>query len=193
MRRRSFLQLGAAAFPAVLLGQDNKDAAPSSGNASQVLAAGSKRAVKLAAGEDRTGTMHGIGLSTTAFKVSTAETAGSIFVLQHENHKKGGPPKHLHHVENEWFYVLEGEYRFEIGDDRFELKAGECLLAPREIPHVWAYVGNTTGRMIIAFAPAGQMEALFTAPDRKPGNYFQDSALYRKYGLELLGPPMKVE
>ena len=182
MERRSFLQIGAAAFPALMLGQNNpaKDA--------PLI----KHAIEVPAGADRTGKMHGIGVSTTAYKVSTADSGGDIFILQHENHKKGGPPKHMHHVENEWFYVLEGQYVFEVGDERMELKAGDCVLAPREVPHVWAYVGNTTGRMIIAFAPAGQMEAFFNAP-RNPGVYNNDAEIHKKYNLELLGPPLKVD
>ncbi len=46
----------------------------------------------------------------TAFKVSSKDCANDFFAMEHHQTKKGGPPRHLHHGEDEWFYVLEGEY-----------------------------------------------------------------------------------
>ena len=54
-----------------------------------------------ARGEDRLGERHTIGLSTTAFKVLTNDTGGGLFVMEHESRNKGGPPRHLHHNEDE--------------------------------------------------------------------------------------------
>jgi mannose-6-phosphate isomerase-like protein (cupin superfamily) len=56
----------------------------------------------------------------------------------------------------EWFYALEGEFSIEVGQERITLKPGDSLLAPRKVPHVWAYVGATRGRILIAFMPAGK-------------------------------------
>ena len=47
-------------------------------------------------------------MSSTAFKVLTDESASALFVIEHASRKKGGPPRHLHHNENDWFYVIEG-------------------------------------------------------------------------------------
>jgi len=47
----------------------------------------------------------------------------------------------VHQLEDEWFYVMEGEYVAQVGDERFTLTAGDSLLAPREVPHTtlkWA-------------------------------------------------------
>ena len=100
----------------------------------------------------------------------------------------------MHHNENEWFYVLEGEYIAEIGSERFHLKAGDSILGPREVPHAWAFVGDTPGKLLIAFAPAGKMESFFrdNAKRRKDGEYLNDAEVHRAYGLELLGPPLSV-
>ncbi len=183
MRRRSFLQLSAAALPAAMFAQTANE--PAKG------ASALKHAVRVQAGEDRTGTMHGIGVSKTAYKVLTADSGGELFLFQHENHVKGGPPRHMHHVEDEFFYVLEGKYVFEVGTERMELKAGDCILAPKLVPHVWAYVGDGVGRILVAFTPAGDMEAFFNEP-RKPGDYNYDVEIHRKHNLELMGPPLKV-
>lgn len=148
--------------------------------------------VRVASGEDRLGERHVIGVSSTTFKVLTDDGASALFVIEHASRKKGGPPRHLHHNENEWFYVIEGEYIAEIGSERFQLKPGDSILGPREVPHAWAYVGEGAGKLLIAFAPAGKMEAFFrdNAKPRKEGEYLNDAAVYRAYGLELLGPPL---
>jgi quercetin 2,3-dioxygenase len=97
--------------------------------------------------------------------------------MEHTSSKKGGPPRHLHHNEDEWFYVIEGEYIAEIGSERVQLKPGDSILGPREIPHAWAFVGDTQGKMLIAFAPANQMEAFFRNNEkrRKDGEYLNDA------------------
>lgn len=150
--------------------------------------------VHVPSGEDRLGDRHVIGASSTAFKVLTDDSASALFVIEHASRKKGGPPRHLHHNENEWFYVIEGEYIAEVGSERFQLKSGDSLLGPREVPHAWAYVGEGPGKLLIAFAPAGKMEAFFRDNEKrqKEGEYLNDTAVYRAYGLELLGPPLSI-
>jgi hypothetical protein len=77
----------------------------------------------------RFGEHHIIGVCSTYFKVATQDTNGGLFIMEHTNRKKGGPHRHLHHKENEWFYAIEGEYIIEVGFERFRLKAGDSLLA----------------------------------------------------------------
>ncbi len=180
IERRSFLSAAIAAYPLALIGQTNAPA--------------SAKAVRLTRGEDRLGEHHSIGVSTTDFKVLTKDSRGDLFVMEHTSPKKGGPPRHLHHNEDEWFYVIEGDYIAEIGSDRFRLKPGDSVLGPRGVPHAWAFVGDTPGRLLIAFAPANKMEAFFrdNAKRSKDGEYLNDAQVYRAYGLELLGPPLSV-
>lgn len=70
---------------------------------------------------------------------------------------------------------------------------GGGLLAPRRIPHVWAHADEGRGRILITFAPAGQMEAFFRIVTQANAMPPQDPALYRAYGMELLGPSLPVE
>ena len=181
MARRSFLGATIAALPLTLMGQSERNAT-------------TPRVARVARNEDRLGEPHIIGVSSTAFKVLTQDTGGGLFIMEHTNQKKGGPPRHLHHNEDEWFYDTEGDYIAEIGSDRFQLKSGDSILGPREVPHAWAFVGDTPGRLLIAFAPAGKMEAFFrdNAKRRKDGNYVNDAAFYRSYGLELIGPSLSL-
>lgn len=75
---------------------------------------------------------------------------------------------------------------------RFHLHPGDSLLAPRQVPHAWAFVGETQGRILLAFLPAGKMEAFFRAVTKGYAMPPQDPALYRAHDLELLGPPLPV-
>lgn len=89
------------------------------------------------------------------------QDSSGLFILENAFREKGGPARHLHYDQDEWFYAREGEFIVEVGQDRISLKPGDSLLASRRVPHVWAYVGDTRGRMLIAFMPAGKMEAFF--------------------------------
>ena len=149
-------------------------------------------ALRVAAGADHFGEQRGLGISTIAYKVTTPNPDG-IFILENTFLAKGGPARHLHYDQDEWFYNLEGEFKFEVGAERFHLQPGDSLLAPRQVPHVWAFVGDTRGRILVAFLPAGKMEAFFREVTRANAMPPQDPALWRAHGMELLGPPLQVE
>ncbi|HET6170499.1 MAG TPA: cupin domain-containing protein [Terracidiphilus sp.] len=178
MKRRSFLKTAAAAFPIAGL-QAFAFAAPEPASTDQLHLIG--------AGQDRFGESHSLGFSRILFKVGTRETNGGLFVIEHVNLVKGGPRLHLHLHQDEYFYVMEGEVLFQVGDHRIKLHAGESILGPRGIPHTFSATGGTPGHMLIAFTPAGKMEQFFrdTAIPDPP---VQDAAFFRKYDMELIGP-----
>ena len=149
-------------------------------------------AVRVAAGADREGCQRGLGISSIAFKVSTP-TPSDPFLLENTFLAKGGPARQLHYEQEEWFYLLEGEFLFEVGAQRFRLHQGESLLAPRQVPHVWAFVGGRRGRILVAFFPAGKMEAFFREVTRANAMPPQDPGLWRAHGMELLGSPLSVK
>ena len=143
----------------------------------------------IAAGADRFGEHHGLGISVIDFKVIPADSSGTL-IIENTFHAKGGPARHLHYDQDEWFYALEGEFAFEIGPSQFRLQPGESLLGPRQVPHVWAHVGAGHGRILVAFLPAGNMEAFFREVTQANAMPPQDPALWRAHGMELLGPPL---
>ena len=149
--------------------------------------------LRVNAGEDRFGEHRGLVMSTIDFKVS-AQDSGGLFVLENTFQAKGGPPRHLHVDQEEWFYLVEGEFIFEVGEEKFRLKPGDSLLAPRNVPHVWAYAGGgTRGKILVSFMPAGKMEAFFRDVMKTNAPLTKDPAIWREYGMELLGPPLPVE
>jgi mannose-6-phosphate isomerase-like protein (cupin superfamily) len=149
-------------------------------------------AIRVPAGEDRFGEHRGLGISSLEFKVVPHDSSG-LFILENIFHARGGPPRHLHYEQDEWFYALEGEFLIEVGAERIRLNPGDSLLAPRRVPHVWAYTGNTRGRILITFMPAGQMEAFFREVTKVNAMPPQDPGLWRAHGMELLGPPLALE
>ena len=128
-------------------------------------------------------------------KVSTLDTNGGLSISELIDVEKGGPSRHLHHEQEEWFYVVEGEYLIEVGDERYELGPGDSVLAPREVAHVWAHVGEGTGRLIVTLQPAGEIEAFFdelaklgSSPKRE-----ELRRAFSSHGMELVGPPLSIE
>lgn len=174
MERRDFVKMGLLSSPALML--------------SQTVAAQSS-AHTVPAGADLLGETHSLGFSRMCFKVASAETAGGAFIMEHENLMKGGPYRHIHPAQDEWLYALAGEFRVEIGGEKLTLKPGDSVLMPRKVPHVWAQVSDTPGKLLIAFTPAGRMEEFFR-DFGKTGKLPSDPEVVRAYGLERIGPPL---
>lgn len=145
----------------------------------------------VAAAADQFGEVRSLGISTIAFKVVPQDEMG-LFIIENTFQAKGGPARHLHYAQDEWFYAVEGEFVVEVGSERFHLNPGDSLLAPRNVPHVWAYVGENVGRMLITFLPAGKMEAFFREVTKANAMPPQDPALWQAHGMALLGPPLPV-
>ena len=159
---------------------------------SESMSADMPAAMRVAAGADRFGEQLGLGITTITFKV-TPPNLGDLLILEITCLAKGGPARHLHYEQDEWLYILEGEFQFEVGGERLHLQPGDSLLAPRQIPHVWAFVGEARGRILVAFFPAGKMEAFFREVTQANAMPPQDPGIWRAHGMELLGPPLPVE
>ncbi len=139
------------------------------------------------------GDYYGRGIGNVFFKVATEDSHGGLLVVEMTHHTKGGPSRHFHYEQDEWFYIVEGEYIFEVGQELIRLKPGDSLFGPRKVPHVWAFVGNTPGRILFIYTPAGQMEAFFRDPGKADVIIPQDPAYFRAYGIEIVGPPLAIE
>ena len=138
---------------------------------------------------DETGTRRHITV-----KVSGADNGGALAVLEVPTARDAGPSLHTHHVENEWFYALEGEYDIQVGAEIFHLKPGGSVYGPKLVPHTWHDVGETSGRMLVVAQPAGHIEAfvkdlekMTTAELRVPG---AEKALLERHNMEIAGPPL---
>jgi len=94
-------------------------------------------------------------------KVSTKDTDGDMYIFESTRGKKGGPPLHYHFDQDEWWYILEGEFLFKVGDKTFTAKTGDSVFGPRMVPHAFAKINEGPSKMLMAFQPAGRMEEHF--------------------------------
>jgi len=85
-------------------------------------------------------------------KVAGEDTDGAYTIVQNVSPPSGGPPLHLHHREDEAFYVLEGEYEIQCGADRINATPG---FAPRKIPHTFRNVSAGRNKVLVIITPAG--------------------------------------
>jgi mannose-6-phosphate isomerase-like protein (cupin superfamily) len=184
LKRRTFLQLLAAALPPSLFARTLQTPVAAFAPSTTIS--------PIPAGGDRYGVKRSLPNGTTAFKVSSKDCRGDFFAMEHHHTKKGGPPLHLHTVEDEWFYVLDGEYIVKVGDQLHHLKAGDSVLGPRNVPHAFAFVGQSSGRFLITYAPAGRMEEFFDGQDRTGGRTYDLQERMAAFGMKYLGPPLQV-
>ena len=132
------------------------------------------------------------GIIPFQIKVSGKDTDGSHFSFEHAKMSKGGPPRHFHYEQDEWFYAIEGEFVFEVGNEKFVLRPGDSLFAPRMIPHVWAYTGNKPGTLLLAIQPAGSLEEFFmkSCAMTQPPTPQEAEKLFAAHGMKVVGPPL---
>lgn len=153
-----------------------------------------KQASLIRRAESRTGKPLRIYDDTIYVKLGGADTGGRYSLLEDVTAPGGGTPLHLHHREDEGFYVLEGDYLFEADGRRFEAHAGDFVFVPRGIPHRFRNIGKTAGTMLLTLEPAG-LEVFFEELAAVPGppDPVAVAPIFGKYGLELLGPPLSAE
>jgi quercetin dioxygenase-like cupin family protein len=131
-------------------------------------------------------------------KTAGAETGNAFSQIETDDPHGSGPPLHLHHNEDETFYVLEGEVTIVVGDERIDLEAGDFVFAPREVAHAYV-VRSESARMLVTASPAG-VEQFFvshgvpvtgTEPPADPVMLPMDELmrLFADYGCEIVGPP----
>jgi uncharacterized protein (TIGR02246 family) len=129
---------------------------------------------------------------------STGDTTNGAFgLIEHLMIPPGfASPYHTHHLEDEAFYVLEGQMAFVCGGKWFKAGPGTYVFGPRAIPHGFMVEGTTPARMLLLCAPAGfehfvlEMSELATEPTLPPAppDMTKLTALAAKYEIDILGP-----
>src|SRR2546428_519161 len=70
-------------------------------------------------------------------KVSGNDTHGAFAIVEVPTAMGYGPPLHRHHVENEWFYALDGEYDIQVADSVFAFETRrECVWPTNDRAHM---------------------------------------------------------
>jgi mannose-6-phosphate isomerase-like protein (cupin superfamily) len=149
------------------------------------------KGLKVDAGQDRSGKSFTYLGARFDLKVSGKDTDGAMSIYDTTRFEKKGPPLHRHHDVDEWFFVLEGEFKFRVGEEIFRLKAGDSLFGPRGVPHAFVKTSEAPARLLLMHQPAGTMEEYFhTVIGLENPTLVQRQALLRKHGMEPVGPPL---
>src|SRR5579883_1167748 len=72
--------------------------------------------------------------------MSARDTGGTLAVFVMEADFNGGAPPHIHNREDETFYIQSGQFEFWVDGQTIEAGPGDCVFAPRDIPHCWRCV-----------------------------------------------------
>jgi quercetin dioxygenase-like cupin family protein len=142
-----------------------------------------------------------LGLLAT-IKASAEQTGGQYALVEILAPDGYGSVVHVHHREDEGFYILEGEMNFYVGDQMIKAHPGSYLFGPRDVPHAFT-VESGPGRLLFIFSPAG-LEGLIREmgeparslevppqPEEEPDEAEMErmAAIGLRYGAETLGPP----
>ena len=155
-----------------------------------------KQGFKVAAGEARLGKhykMKGVTLNILDIKISGSDTDNDLAVFEQTGlTPNGGPPLHIHPNQDEWFYVLEGSYRFQVGEENFALSPGDTIFLPRNIPHAFIQLSEK-GKMIVSYLPAGKMESFFSVTDKwtTPPTKVEIAKTFADHDMLVVGPALK--
>jgi len=133
---------------------------------------------------------------TEVVRSSDSEGRLAVFVFPPgDHHPYRGAPLHVHHEQDEWIYVMTGEFVAEVGSARMRLKPGDSLLMPMKVPHRWSVAQDSHCGAIHLYTPAGLMETEWSpvAQSEDPKNHEARKAEFERHGLTLLGTPLSKE
>ncbi len=130
------------------------------------------------------------------FKLGPEDTGGAFSLTELTAQPRNGPPPHLHHREDELFYVLDGEFTFVLGDRAFTRAKGFAACLPKKVLHTYSNIGSRPAKMLVIAAPSGfesfvrEWSHPVRNPDELPPAPTQQDidklmAAAGKFGLEL--------
>jgi len=130
-----------------------------------------------------------LGGDVVTFKVVGDDCGGAMTILETVTPPNMGPPPHVHHREEETFYIVEGSFVFHIADRRIMAGQGSVLVAPKGVPHRFVNVGETPGKLLIIVRPSGFehfMREFATIPCDQPPDPAKLKEIGDRHGLEFL-------
>ena len=134
--------------------------------------------------------------SLAVIKATAADTGGRLTIVEITEPPNSEQPWHVHHREDEGFWLLDGDVTFEVGDRVVEAHAGDYVFGPRDIPHRYT-TGPDGCRMLFLMTPGGfedlviamsepaASRSLPPPPEQEP-DWTQVAAVARAHGCELL-------
>jgi quercetin dioxygenase-like cupin family protein len=133
-------------------------------------------------------------------KLTAEQTQGHAGMWIWTARRGAASPMHLHRREDEQFLVIDGEARFIVDGRQIEARAGDTVFLPREVPHAYL-ITSETARLVGTATPGG-FESFFSdlgtpvvpgEPEARPPSIESMARTSADYGIELLGPPPRLD
>lgn len=135
--------------------------------------------------------------SLAVIKAGAADTDGQMTIIEITEPPGAEAPLHVHHREDEAFWILEGNVTFEVGNSIIEARTGDYVFGPREIPHRYT-VGAAGCRMLFILTPSGFENMVMAMsepaasrtlppPSDEEFDFERVCAIAESYGTEILG------
>ncbi len=127
---------------------------------------------------------------------TASDTGGMLTIVEVTEPPGAEAPLHVHHREDEGFWILEGEVTFQVGDQTIQAAAGDFAWGPRDVPHRYT-VGPNGCRMLFICTPGGFEDLVrdmsvpaearwLPPPSARPPDLAMVAAVAERYGCELL-------
>jgi quercetin dioxygenase-like cupin family protein len=140
-----------------------------------------------------------LGVSLATIKATGKETGGRFTLVEVLEPAGEEAPLHVHHNEDEAFWVLEGELTFQVGEETIKASPGSFLFGPRDVPHRYT-VDSGPARLLFILSPAGFEEFIYATsvpaqertlpppPEGPPSEAEMEQlvSVARQHGAELL-------
>ncbi len=130
------------------------------------------------------------------FKVTGEDSGGAFdyFIVEVAPH--GGPPLHVHRRQEETIHVLKGDFKVRVGDEDHRLGEGGFAYLPSGLPHAFLNLTDQAAEIIVVYTPGGGhkfYEEL--GPMSRGGSASREeiAALFEKYDMTVLGPPLTAD
>jgi quercetin dioxygenase-like cupin family protein len=153
---------------------------------------------KVNTGEARFGKhykMKGVTQNILDIKISGNDTENDLAVFEQTGlSPNGGPPLHIHPFQDEWFYIIEGEYLFQVGEDKYQMKSGDTIFLPRNVQHAFIQL-TKKGKMIVSYLPAGKIKAFFQVTDQwiLPPSKEEIAQVFKDHEMKVVGAPIRID
>lgn len=133
-------------------------------------------------------------------KASAAATGGRFGLFEQRLPAGSSAPLHVHHGEDEAWYVLDGELLFQVDGTDLLAPTGAFLWAPRGLPHTFRV--ESDGAWLLGIVTPGGFEEFFEAtgrpaprrtlppPPEGPPDLAAMVAAAQRYGCDIIGPPL---
>jgi quercetin dioxygenase-like cupin family protein len=139
--------------------------------------------------------MKGVTLNVLDNKISSRDTDGELAVFEQNGFTpNGGPPLHIHSYQDEFFYIIDGEYLFQVGEEKYQMKSGDLIFLPRNVQHAFIQLSEK-GKVIVSYLPAGKMEDFFKTTDswNTPPTLNEIEKAFEDHDMKVVGPPLNVD